>query len=1168
MARFGYKLMLTLILVSMVVVTPALAAAPLPQARQLPAAELASPAAAVQVQPQESNPDQVVEVTILHTNDFHGNLEPAGSNPGLARTAAMIFSNTVEPSYTLVLDAGDIMQGTLLSNLFHGESTIDVFNQMGYDVATFGNHEFDWGQDVLISRTTQANFPFVSANIVVSDTGSCDTAGWTPPPFVDSPWLTITLGTAPNDVVIAIIGVTTQETPYITVDWATEGLCFKDPAESISYYWPEMDAAADAIVVLSHLGLTDGGYGYGFPVYGDRTLAHNLLDADTPVDLIIGGHSHTDMAAAEVIGNGVYTTTVAQAHYAGRKVGKATLTIDKTTGEVDVAWERLVVSTSGPQDPGILAAIDAWASDPWYQGEINRVVGYTAVTITRNYNGDSLMGYFINDAIYNDLNNDAEPLNDADMVFNNPGGLRADFTFPVTATYPQTITHGMMYSVLPFGNATVVGDMTGAQILELINQSATLFKGAIQPAGVRFSFYRYTDALPGPQPWAWGAIDVLVWNRDTSTWDPLDLGHTYRVATNEFLAPAGQDGFVPFKYMTDISYWGDMLNGAERWVSATYTISNPYAGVLDGRITRLGDDTSGPVVPVTILHHNDQHGRLLKSGSYQGWTQFATLVAQERQHNPDATLLLNAGDTIQGDSMSYFFKSAGLGYAADGTPIVTPTMQIQPAIAVMNAMTYTAFVLGNHEFNFGHEIFTSVFGLADFPVLGSANVHDDGRYGFDEVGVKPYITVSVPGPTATISIGILGIANHRVPNYELPSNIVGLSFTNPISEAQALLPGLVATNDAVVALTHIGFTTNPGSVEVDNNVDTYLAAQTSGLAAIVGGHSHTDPSKQTAYSGDYKYLPAVVEGADGAAVLVTQMYRYNTYLGTVVLGFMPDGMGGYELVSQAGRYLAVDIATPEDPTILGIVQPYQNMLNAYNERVAGQTTTPIDALSAFTEETNAANMQADASVWELAQNGVTVDFHLSGAMTNRAIAAGATVTNPYTITVADMFTLMPYENSLVAMQMNGPQLKTVLERAYRNYYYYKYVPGYGGYSYYTTCMLDTDAGNRIVYNDTYPALPDGNNVVALIIGGQPIDFLDATTYYTVSTVNYLAAGSCNFNDDGQTLWPLDQIVADTQYYVRDAVIDYTMDQGIVSPAIEGRLAFAQMTYAYLPLVIK
>ncbi len=73
---------------------------------------------------------------------------------------------------------------------------------------------------------------------------------------------------------------------------------------------------------------------------------------------------------------------------------------------------------------------------------------------------------------------------------------------------------------------------------------------------------------------------------------------------------------------------------------------------------------------------------------------------------------------------------------------------------------------------------------------------------------------------------------------------------------------------------------------------------------------------------------------------------------------------------------------------------------------------------------------------------------------------------------------MPYENSLVVLEMNGPQLKAVLERAYRNYYYYKYVPGYGGYSYYTTCMLDTNFGNQITYNDLYPALPNGNNVVS------------------------------------------------------------------------------------------
>ncbi len=135
----------------------------------------------------------------------------------------------------------------------------------------------------------------------------------------------------------------------------------------------------------------------------------------------------------------------------------------------------------------------------------------------------------------------------------------------------------------------------------------------------------------------------------------------------------------------------------------------------------------------------------------------------------------------------------------------------------------------------------------------------------------------------------------------------------------------------------------------------------------------------------------------------------------------------------------------------------------------------------------------------------------------------------------------------------------MLERAYRNYYYYKYVPGYGGYSYYTTCMIDTNAVGEITYNDRYPEAYDAAKqyVLSLKIDGMPVDFADADTYYKVSTVNYLAAGSCNFNNNGVSLWPLDQIVNDTQFYVRDAVIDYVTAMGKVSPAIEGRLQFVK-----------
>jgi hypothetical protein len=155
------------------------------------------------------------------------------------------------------------------------------------------------------------------------------------------------------------------------------------------------------------------------------------------------------------------------------------------------------------------------------------------------------------------------------------------------------------------------------------------------------------------------------------------------------------------------------------------------------------------------------------------------------------------------------------------------------------------------------------------------------------------------------------------------------------------------------------------------------------------------------------------------------------------------------------------------------------------------------------------------------------------------------------------------------MEINGPQLKQILERAYRNYFFYKYIPGRGGYSYYTTCMLDISAGGEIVYNDTYPWYPDGNNVSSLSFDGTVVDFTDAETYYKVSTVNYLAAGACNFSNAGETLWPLDQIIHDTQYYVRDAVINYTEAQdGPIAPAIEDRLVFLSLPYRIFTPIIR
>jgi 2',3'-cyclic-nucleotide 2'-phosphodiesterase (5'-nucleotidase family) len=1162
-------------------------------------------------------PASPVSFTILHTNDFHGQLEASSStptsasNPGSARIAAVVneVRTAKGDANVLLVDAGDQMQGSLLSNLGDGTPTgkgaptVGTFNAMGYDVATFGNHEFDFGQVNLAARTTQADYPYVTANIVQNDTGNCATANWLTPAFADAPYKILEVG-SPVSVKVAFIGVTTTETPTITVATATAGLCFKDPADSIIHYYDAMKAdGADVIVVLSHLGYADGGYGYGIPVYGDQTLATKLNTAGKPVNLIIGGHSHTNMLpAATVVGS----TTIAHAYYNGRNVGRAEITVS-TTGSVSVNWKtiawKIPPTTTPPSttpfgwkeyssstsfvdflgdvsDSAITTLINGYKSVPGYVTLVNTPVGYSSVNLIRSGGTvDNMMATFVDDAIYNYLNTDTESANDVDIFFNNAGGIRTDWCWNgsawassgcVAGTHdPALLNYGHMFTILPFGNATVVGKMTGAKILEVLHYGPNVTNGVIQPAGLKYKYFKYTDSNPGPQPYAWGAFDVTVYDKASGTWNPLDLNKTYSVGTNEFLAPAGGDGYNGFKYMTNITYWGDMLNAVNAFVAANYgTAGTSYNGPngdgnLDGRITR---DTS--IVPLTILHHNDSHGNLAKTTSgtstYAGYTQLATLIKQEKLHNPTRTLLLSSGDNIQGDAMSYYFKTAPTGFTSNGTPIADTDLHIQPLIKVFNTMGYDAMTLGNHEFNFGSDIFKSVLSQATFPLL-QANVSEDplNPYGLAVAKILPYWEKDL----GDIDVAILGIGNHRIPNYELPSNIPGLSFSNPITKAQELSDLLRPTNDVVIALTHIGFTENPASVEVDANVDTNLVANVTGLDALVGGHSHTNPASGF---GVYKYLPSIVVDPDGKPVIVGQAYRYNNTLGEMSIGLRPLGGGNYEVVSQTGRYLSVvasgSSATAEDTVTKSIVDPYVALLSNYNNTVIGSTTVPIDTTNAYIGETNAANMQADASVFELQSHGINPDFHLSGAMTQsnpKVLFSTASVSAPQTMKVSDMFTLMPYENSLVVISMNGPQLKAVLERAYRNYYYYKYVLGYGGYSYYTTCMLDINAGGKITYNDLYPAAydPAKQYVVSLKFGDTEVNFDDASTYYKVSTVNYLAAGSCNFNNGGVSLWPLNQIVNDTQYYVRDAVIDYVTAMGTVSPAVEGRLAFINDTTA-------
>ncbi|MCL1599703.1 MAG: 5'-nucleotidase C-terminal domain-containing protein [Actinomycetia bacterium] len=1119
--------------------------------------------------PKEKPAGSTAEVTVLHTNDFHGRLETdykyRGGSAYMASIINDIRAEVGEENVALV-DAGDVyFAAPAISQLLMGESTIDIYNMMGYDLAAFGNHEFDKGQEELAIRVAQSEFPWLGANVVLEGTE------WDLPEWA-SPYEILDVGGAK----LGVLGLAGQETPEVTLIGTTAGLEFKDLAETILHYYDEILAEADAMIVVAHMGTEDSG-----PYEGLETVAQKLIDAGKPVDLMIGGHQHQALFEPVMVGD----TAIVAAGYYGRWLGRLDLTIDKTAKQVEISHYELITVTGAPTYDDLAAGfeelfdgdaitnagvynslmkklqgvLDALAkdnlklaqnklqalanelaaqagknveadiatelaeaiesylahpADPDVEAQIaywaeivapivNQPVGATNVDLVRDYNHESNMGDLVTDSMRwsADWYDDGELNGSVDIAFTNPGGMRADI-LTLGAT-PYTITWGDTFEVLPFGNTLYLMDLTGAQIQDLADQSALLYKGILQTSGA--SYYWYNDT-GGDDATAWGAYGIEVGG------EPLVRDEVYRVVTNNFLA-GGQDGWTTFADGTNRwdTYY-DMQEGFVEYIK-TFDVIDAEDIPMD-RIVRLDD-------VVTMLHTNDTHGRWPADsyyGSPQGFEHLASLIEAERAHNPDA-LLLDAGDTFQGNSFAYFFKDRLDNPIAGG----------------MNLLDYDAMVIGNHEFNFGPTTFDTMLSQVEFPLLGTANMDDDGSYGFINDNVDDYINLDVNGRKVTI----FGLTNPRIHRYELPTNIPGMTFYSAWETAQSLVPTIIAAEDPdlLVGLTHVGFAPYGG----EDDSDLLIAENVAGIDVIVGGHSHTRLNPATMVTSDI----------NTGGTLIAHAQKYALWLGKVNVGFIGD-----EIVLREG-YLIPAGEAETDPAMVAYLAPYVTEIDTYNATEIGSTLVPIDALEAYTQETNGANLQADSAVAELASHGITVDMHLSGAMSNKLVAAGATPATPVPLTKGDMFNLMPYENSLVVLSMNGPQIKEILERSYRNYWYYKYDEGYGGYSHYTTCMLATDAGNVIEYSDPGELVPpDGNNVLEMTLEGVPVDFTDDTTFYSVSTVNYVAAGSCNFNNDGETIWPLSQISHDTQYYVRDTVINYVEAQvGPISPAIEGRLVF-------------
>lgn len=277
-----------------------------------------------------ANETEAEQLTILHTNDVHSHIEPFADDdkkyPGLggvARRAAIIENIRKKEKHTLVLDAGDIFQGTPYFNFFHGDIEIDMMNKMRYDAATIGNHDFDGGIETLAKQITRASFPFVNCNYDFSQT-----------PVAGKVHQHIVLKRGKLKIGITGCGV---ELNGLVPDKLYTNTIYLDPIKSVQ---TQVDILkykkhCNLIICLSHLG-----YEYESNKISDIVLAKQT----TNIDVIIGGHTHTFLPQpTEVKNKAGKTVIINQVGWAGVQLGQLEFQFEKKSKKKLSNYQTVIV---------------------------------------------------------------------------------------------------------------------------------------------------------------------------------------------------------------------------------------------------------------------------------------------------------------------------------------------------------------------------------------------------------------------------------------------------------------------------------------------------------------------------------------------------------------------------------------------------------------------------------------------------------------------------------------------------------------------------------------------------------------------------------------------------------------------------------------------------------
>ena len=1074
-----------------------------------------------------------IQLTVLHNNDGESQLlfapgqEDFGGAARFKTLLDQLRSDADAEGAVVTLSSGDnFLAGPEFQvslNQPEGEQLFEsrVLELLGYDALAIGNHEFDFGPDVLerLISDFQAPTPFLSANLDFSNEAGLNA-------LVEAGRIAKSTYVVKDGQLIGIVGATTPNLPFVSSP--RDVIVMSDVAAAVQ---AEIDAfeamGVNKIILISHLqGVQEdqdligmlSGVDIAIAGGGDELLANEG-------DLLVPGDEEEVVDVYPLIATDVDGTEVPVVTTAGnyKYIGRLIVDFDADGNVTMISDESGPVRVSGIEADAVeedQTVVDDVTSNVQaaLDGLANNIIATSEVAldgVRSNIRGvETNLGNLIADAylwqaeqLAGDFGIDVPQ-----VAFANGGGIRNDNVIPA-----GDISELTTFDILPFANfLTVVPDVPAQQFLEILENAYSRVGGSsgtgrfAQVGGISIIYDPSATAMViddnGVVTTQGERIRRAVLSDGTvvvNNGELVDPEMTIDVVSVDFLVANDGDQY-PFRGAAftslGVTYQQTLSNYITEGLSGTITAA-AYPEGGEGRITPIGENAD---IQLTVLHNNDGESQLLFAPGQEdfgGAARFKTLMDQLRTDADEngAVVTLSSGDNFL----------AGPEFQVS---LNQPEDEQLFESRVLELIGYDALAIGNHEFDFGPDVLERLISNFNAPTpFLSANLDFSNEEGLNALVEAGRIAKSTYVVKDGQLIGIIGATTPNLPFVSSPRDVIVMDDVAAAVQAEIDAFEAMGVNK-IILISHLqGVEEDQELIGMLSGIDIAIAGGGDELLANEG--DLLVPGDEGEVFGEYPLIAMDMSGTEVPVVTSAGNYKY---IGRLIVDF--DADGNVTMISDESGPVRVSgieaDAVEEDQTVVDdVTSNVQAALDGLANNILASSEVALDGVrgNIRSVETNLGNLITDAFIWNATQ--LADDF--GTAVPDVAIANGGGIRNDNVIPAGDIselttFDILPFANFLVVLEdIPAEQFKEILENAVSA------IGGSSGTGRFAqlsgvTLRYDPMATAQVLDDDENVTTPGERVITAVLDDGRVIvedgAVVDASATVTIVTVNFLATG--------------------------------------------------------------